>query len=208
MGKGLAAALAVLAAALSAPALAEEPPAGTAVEKLERVCGWVDGPEAFDPRVLEGDEDTLAKECRTVLACFLEARRAPAAGSGAVAGSTDVETICRVILALTPEEIRGFVESSEAVASAAKPCVEFLRCLSWRDEFARICGRTEDAASLPREEIEELLRESEALLDRVAGLGIPEAKIYTFRLEKCRAFFEYALELQESRGREAAAGDG
>ncbi len=193
-------ALAVLVA-FAPPALAKEPDAGVPPEALERVCGWVDGPEAVVLPVLEG-EDSLTEECRAMLRCFPEARGTPAATAAAA------KAVCKEVLSLSPDDLRGLVEVLEA-GEPAEPCVGFLRCLlPWRDEFARICGRTEDATSLPRREIEELLRDSGALLERIEGLGIPEAKVYAFRLEKCRAFFEYALELQELRDGEDAASDG
>ncbi len=239
MGKGRAAVLAVLVTALLPPVLAEDrADAGAPAEKLERVCGWIDGPEALDPRVLEPDEDAPWAQCRVVSRCLSEARRAPGASAGSGPGASapaGAEAVCGAVLALSPEDIRGLLDllleartPPEAGDLGAQSCVGFLRCLleppeagaeegpeppgapspeppaasqagSWRDEFARICSRTEDAAWLPQQEIEELIRKSEALLERIEELGIPEAKIYGFRLGKCKAFFEYALELEESR---------
>ncbi len=203
LAKATVAALAVLAAAFLAPALAQEPDAAAGAERLERLCGWVDRPEAVVPRLPEGEEP-LADGCRAVLRCFSEARETR---GGAAVGA---EALCNEVLALSPQDLRGWIEVLEAREPAPEACVRFLRCLlPWRDEFARLCARTEDAASLPRPEIEKLLRQSEKLLERIEGLEIPEAKIYLFRLEKCQAFFEYALELEEARrGDGAAGGDG
>lgn len=242
MATALVAGLALVVGFLPPASAAGREDAGAA--ELDRVCGWIQGPEALDPQVLEGLEAAAGAECRAVLRCLLAARRAvaSAAATGSDAGAAtpaEAEPVCDEILAWSPQDLRRFLgllveadappPAAADPGAAADPCAGLLRCLleareagvageasqpaddpppagSWREEFARICGRTEEAASLPRPEIEKLIRESQALLERIAGLGIPEAKVYAFRLEKCRAFFEYALELVESRRDDGPAG--
>ena len=82
-------------------------------------------------------------------------------------------------------------------------CGEFLGCLlgleqtSWKDEFELICSKVPIAPNLTEPELQSLLRRCSALHERIEGLDLPEAKIYLFRLDKCRSFFEYAIELQQ-----------
>jgi len=95
-----------------------------------------------------------------------------------------------------PESQGGAVDSEASDASASG---------SWRQEFERICAQTEIATTLPAAEIRQLIADSDALLERITALGVPEAKVYVFRLRSCRNFFDYALQLTEDDS--AAAGD-
>lgn len=67
-----------------------------------------------------------------------------------------------------------------------------------RAEFDRICGQVQAAPSLPSDRIQGLIGESSALADRLADSELPQAKILLKRLEMCREFFEYTLELRLS----------
>lgn len=66
----------------------------------------------------------------------------------------------------------------------------------WKTEFERICAQTEIATSLSEEQLEKLINDADALLDRLREVEDPWAKVYIFRLEKCRDFFEFALQWQ------------
>ena len=77
-------------------------------------------------------------------------------------------------------------------------CAETGQPDSWKTEFERICGRTEIATALSPEELRELISNSDELLELLAGIEDPGAKIYIFRLRNCKAFFEYALQLEKS----------
>lgn len=84
---------------------------------------------------------------------------------------------------------RGGADSGEPVSAAPAE--------GWKEEFERICGQTEAATSLTREELDHLLAQSDELLETLERLKLPEAKVYVFRLKRCRSFFQYALELRE-----------
>ena len=67
---------------------------------------------------------------------------------------------------------------------------------AWKVEFERICSQTKIAVSLEQEQLLELVSDSRKHLKVLNDLDDPEAKIYIFRLEKCKVFFEYARELK------------
>lgn len=68
----------------------------------------------------------------------------------------------------------------------------------WKEEFDLICAQTEIATSLSKEQLNELISDSDELLTRLAKLKDPWAKIYIRRLEKCREFYRYTIDWQES----------
>lgn len=67
---------------------------------------------------------------------------------------------------------------------------------SWKVDFERICAQTEIATSLPEPRLQELIRDADNLLEHLGSLPTAEARVYSFRLKKCRAFFDYALQLR------------
>jgi hypothetical protein len=232
MRSDLIALLTILLTALP-PALAEDrASAGDAA--LERICTLVDPGAALGPEIVESTGETTDARCEAVLSCLPVSR---SGGESASETQHDLESMCRDVLALSPDEIRALLDdlsgdeapSADTGAVEGRACTRFLRCVAslteenptapgqaaetatpeasrdtsatgaWREEFARLCGATQTAASLTRPELEKLLPESDALLERIRGFEIPEAKVYTFRLEKCRAFLEYSLDLLDSR---------
>ncbi len=70
---------------------------------------------------------------------------------------------------------------------------------SWKDRFDEICGKVQIAESLSTEELQKLIRESEELIKRLQEIDQPVKKVYIFRLKKCRSFFQYILQLRESK---------
>ena len=66
---------------------------------------------------------------------------------------------------------------------------------AWKSEFERICGQTNIAVSLEQEQLVELINDSDKLLAELKESEDPGAKVYVFRLEKCKEFFEYTQEL-------------
>ena len=70
--------------------------------------------------------------------------------------------------------------------------------LSWKEEFERLCAQTEIAATLPDQQIRDLIKDSDALLEKLESLKDHEVRVYIFRLKKCRMFFEYSLEFNET----------
>jgi hypothetical protein len=69
---------------------------------------------------------------------------------------------------------------------------------TWKEDFERLCGYTEEATNLSSDQIKELIYESDNLLKRIQKVDLPEKKVYIFRLKKCRNFFEYILSLKEA----------
>jgi len=70
--------------------------------------------------------------------------------------------------------------------------------LSWKEEFERLCAQTEIAATLPDQQIRDLIKDSDALLEKLESLKDRQVRVYVFRLKKCRMFFEYSLEFNET----------
>ena len=66
----------------------------------------------------------------------------------------------------------------------------------WKAEFERICAQTEIATSLSKEQLEKLVVDASTLLEQLHAVEDPWAKVYIFRLKKCREFFEFALQWQ------------
>ncbi|MBI5503180.1 MAG: hypothetical protein HY899_00150 [Deltaproteobacteria bacterium] len=68
---------------------------------------------------------------------------------------------------------------------------------TWKEEFDRICAETVTATSLSAEQLRALVKDSDALLARLASVDDPGKKVYVMRLQKCRSFFLYMLGLKE-----------
>lgn len=65
-----------------------------------------------------------------------------------------------------------------------------------RAEFDRICGQVQAAPDLSSEEIQELILASTALSEALTQSEGPQAKVLIKRLEMCREFFEWLLEVE------------
>ena len=70
--------------------------------------------------------------------------------------------------------------------------------LSWKAEFERLCAQTETASTLPDQQIRDLINDSDALLKKLESLEDSQVRVYVFRLKKCKAFFEFTLELNQT----------
>ena len=68
---------------------------------------------------------------------------------------------------------------------------------TWKEAFDRICGQTADASSLSPGTLSGLVKESRELEEKIRKLDIPSRKVYLFRLEKCRKFFQYILDTKK-----------
>jgi|Deesub1362A_J573_1020465.scaffolds.fasta_scaffold04814_2 hypothetical protein len=71
----------------------------------------------------------------------------------------------------------------------------------WHKEFEYICSRVEVGESLKLEELRALSERADALLKRLEDIQERSKKVYIFRLKKCKAFFEYLIELKTSPDR-------
>ena len=72
------------------------------------------------------------------------------------------------------------------------------QALPWKEEFARLCSQTEVVSTLPDQQVRDLIRDSDALLEKLQTLKDPQTRVYHFRLKKCRQFFEFTLQLREA----------
>jgi hypothetical protein len=69
---------------------------------------------------------------------------------------------------------------------------------AWKEDFDRLCGYVAEAESLPTDELKKISVECDSLLETLQALDAPEKKVYIFRLEKCKKFFQYILELRDN----------
>lgn len=70
---------------------------------------------------------------------------------------------------------------------------------AWRDEFERICAKTQDAMTLTTDELRALVAAADALLPRIEQLGESERKVYGRRLKACRNLYAFMLETREEK---------
>ena len=62
-------------------------------------------------------------------------------------------------------------------------------------EFDRICGQVQVAPSLTAEQLRQLIEDCDALMERLRVSENPQAKVLIVRIQMCRDFFGYSLEL-------------
>jgi hypothetical protein len=67
----------------------------------------------------------------------------------------------------------------------------------WRTEFDALCARTEDAMSLPGDELRVLLTRCDALAPRLRGLDESTRKVFSKRLQLCRDLFDFVFKSRE-----------
>ena len=89
----------------------------------------------------------------------------------------------------------GLVESSPPIRGPNAACKRLSSLL--KAELDRICTRVSIASTLSPEQIHQLIEDCDALSVLFRSSGDPKAKIFLRRLEMCRSFFEYSLQLQE-----------
>ena len=69
----------------------------------------------------------------------------------------------------------------------------------WKEEFKRICSYTYASNTLSDEEIETLIKHSDVLIEKLKALDAPEAKVYIFRLKKCRNMYRYIIDTSAAK---------
>jgi hypothetical protein len=67
----------------------------------------------------------------------------------------------------------------------------------WKNEFVDICGKTDNAMSLSKEELKRLIERCDRLRLTVENQEETEKKVYLKRLRLCRELFAYVLESKE-----------
>ena len=79
-------------------------------------------------------------------------------------------------------------------ASASQP--------SWIDEFHDLCGQPDRATRLTKDELAARLARCDRLAGTIANGTHPGAKVYLFRLKKCRDFHQYLIDVDQATGGE------
>lgn len=64
----------------------------------------------------------------------------------------------------------------------------------WKEEFADLCAKTQEANGLSDDDLRDLIRRADDLKPSIEKLGESERKVYGKRLEGCRKLFDYVLE--------------
>lgn len=96
-----------------------------------------------------------------------------------------------------------FISLSALSGLFAKP-VLFPNCAyaadeSWKSDFEKVCGQTDNAADLTIEELKKTLEKCDALKSRIEALEPTPRKIYLKRLQMCRNLFQFMLESREKK---------
>lgn len=79
-------------------------------------------------------------------------------------------------------------------------CHAFAGEEAWMNEYNRICANTQVAGSLSAEQIEDLIVKCNALLKEIEASQSPKKKLFIFRIEKCRNFYQYISESNKDGG--------
>ncbi len=69
----------------------------------------------------------------------------------------------------------------------------------WKEELERLCNYTEVSGTLSDEELRQLVKDSDILLEKLKALDESEVKVYIFRLKKCRNLYAYSIEVKEAQ---------
>ena len=69
----------------------------------------------------------------------------------------------------------------------------------WKKEFTDICSKTDDAMSLPEDELKALVDRCDKLKPVIERLDDTERRLYSKRLESCRGVFMYVLDSKETK---------
>ena len=77
-------------------------------------------------------------------------------------------------------------------ASESRP-----RPKDWKEEFADICAKTQEASGLSDQDLKALVKRSDDLKPTIDKLSEPERKVYGKRLDACRKLFVYVLEARQ-----------
>lgn len=67
----------------------------------------------------------------------------------------------------------------------------------WSADFEAACSRTQDAMSLPSDELRALVTRCDELKPRIAALDESRRKVYAKRLQLCRDLYEFVLQSRE-----------
>ena len=83
----------------------------------------------------------------------------------------------------------GFQDKPVSILNCAYAADE-----SWKFDFEKVCGQTDNAADLSTEELKKTLEQCDALKSRIEALEPTPRKIYLKRLQMCRNLFQFMLD--------------
>lgn len=130
------------------------------------------------------DDETAAghpADGRAIAACREVAR--------VVAPAETVDETCTAETAEAGPACQAYIDCRRELAASA--------AMEWKDAFAAICGEVERTPELSEAHLAILIAASDVLEARIEASGARDAKIYLFRLRKCRDLFRYSLDLRE-----------
>lgn len=81
--------------------------------------------------------------------------------------------------------------SSASMAEDAQPRPE------WVDKYDKLCGQINVAQELSKEELDALIRECDILMGVITKSPEPRKKVYIYRLNLCREYFNYVRQLKD-----------
>ena len=62
-------------------------------------------------------------------------------------------------------------------------------------EFDRICGQVQLAPTLTLEQLQQLIEDCDALIEKLKVSENPQAKVLIKRIQMCRDFFQYSIDV-------------
>ena len=68
----------------------------------------------------------------------------------------------------------------------------------WREEFNELCGDTQKAATFGQDDLKGLVVRCDKLSSELEGSDSTQKKAYIYRIEKCRNFYQFIIELLET----------
>lgn len=67
----------------------------------------------------------------------------------------------------------------------------------WQHEFEELCANLQDADALTTEELKSIIGRIDKILPEIQASDDPSAKVYIFRIQKCRSFYEFSLDSRQ-----------
>jgi hypothetical protein len=205
---------------ISLPSSAAEETQATTPHSPESLCRLLSGIGGLNSRTLQD----APSECAEVLRCLLEVGVLPE-NPESDASVEPVQTICEAVdglAGMTGDQVREFL--SRLPETSPSECKAFLICVAdvkqgspdsseqpvlrgqpeWKSEFDRICSQVPIAESLSIAQLRQLIEDTDTLSTALEASTLPEAKVFIRRLDMCRSFFEYVIEIltQEPDGPE------
>ena len=90
--------------------------------------------------------------------------------------------------------LSGFIAKPASILNCAYAADE-----SWKSDFEKVCGQTDNAADLSVEELKKSLEKCDALKTRIEALEPTPRKIYLKRLQMCRNLLQFMLESKQKK---------